>query len=528
MLAGKYPSDVAAELDARLTWDPTTDRLSATRASRLVAVINGGTIPDRGLYTVNLPDRTRLGELDEEFVHETRVGDVFQLGSSTWRVQSIEHDRVIVIPAPGAPARMPFWHGEYGARSAHLTARVGTLRRELAAVADDAAVARLANAYQCDEATARSLARYAQEQRAVTGVVPDDRVLVAEHFRDEVGSVRIVLHAPFGGRVNAPWGMALAQRFREAVRVDVQVQTTDDGVMLRLSQLDGPPPMQLLHGMSPEEATQRVTAEAGETSLFGARFRMNAARALLLPRGSPRRRMPLWLQRLKAQDLLEAVREFPSFPILVETYRDVLQDAFDLAALRDVLKEIEKGRITIRPVQTQAPSPMAQSLQFGFVQDWMYADDTPRAERAAALLSLDTALLEDLLGTPGDLEANLATAMQDVLARRRGTHAERRARTADELTILLDRAGDLSHDELRARTSEEAAVGDPVQELLDSGRIVEIAIPSTQATRRFVLVESLPRYLSAFSVPAIVAGAERSAQGNARPLSRPLRSSHRR
>ncbi|MEX2152957.1 MAG: DEAD/DEAH box helicase, partial [Gemmatimonadaceae bacterium] len=501
MLAGKYPSDIAAELDARLTWDRTTDRLTGTRASRLLAIINGGTIPDRGLYAVNLPDRTRLGELDEEFVHETRVGDVFQLGSSTWRVQSIEHDRVIVIPAPGAPARMPFWHGEYGARSAHLTARVGELRRELGAVGDDSALARIAKAYQCDEATARSLARYAQEQRAATGIVPDERVLVAEHFRDEVGSVRIVLHAPFGGRVNAPWGMALAQRFRETVRVDVQVQTTDDGIMLRLSQRDTAPPMQLLQGLSPEEATHRITAEVGNSSLFGARFRMNAARALLLPRGSARRRMPLWLQRLKAQDLLEAVREFPSFPILIETYRDVLQDAFDLAALRDVLREIEGGRITIRVVQTEVPSPMAHALQFGFVMDWMYADDTPRAERAAALLSLDTALLEDLLGTPGELEENLSTALRELLSRRRGTEPDRRARTADELAILLDRAGDLTLAELRERVTNQAATGEPVQDLLASGRVAEIAIPTSTGggiERRFVLVESLPRYLSAF------------------------------
>ena len=499
MLAGKYPSDVAAELDARLAWDRTTDRLSATRASRLVAIINGGTIPDRGLYTVNLPDRTRLGELDEEFVHETRVGDVFQLGSSTWRVQNIEHDRVIVIPAPGAPARMPFWHGEYGARSMHLTERVGALRRELAEVTDDAGIDRIARMYGCDEPTARSLATYAHEQRAATQTVPDDQVLVAEHFRDETGSVRIVLHAPFGGRVNAPWGMALAQRFREVVRVDVQVQTTDDGIMLRLSQLDGAPPMQLLHGLTPEEATQRITAEVGQSSLFGARFRMNAARALLLPRGSPRRRMPLWLQRLKAQDLLEVVREFPSFPILVETYRDVMQDAFDLAALRDVLRRIEDGRIAMRSVQTRIPSPMAQSLQFGFVMDWMYADDTPRAERAAALLSLDTALLEDLLGTPGELEENLSSALQEVLERRRGTHPDRRARTADELAILLDRAGDLTADELGERVAAQGVTGNPLRELVESGRIVEIEVPtSIGVARRHVLIESLPRYIAAF------------------------------
>lgn len=266
--------------------------------------------------------------------------------------------------------------------------------------------------------------------------------------------------------------------------------------------------MQLLHGLSPEEATQRVTAEVGSSSLFGARFRMNAGRALLLPRGSPRRRMPLWLQRLKSQDLLEAVREFPSFPILVETYRDVLQDAFDLAALRDVLREIEHGRITIRAVQTRAPSPMAQSLQFGFVQDWLYADDTPRAERAAALLSLDTALLEDLLGTPGELEANLSDALREVLGRRRGTDPDRRARSADELAILLDRAGDLTLDELRSRVGDHATVGDPIQELLVSGRIVEVDIAAGGSdSRRFTLVETLPRYLSAFdglNVPASV------------------------
>jgi ATP-dependent Lhr-like helicase len=402
---------------------------------------------------------------------------------------------------------MPFWHGEYGARSAHLTARVGELRRTLAMTDDAGALAKIEADYQCDEPTARSLVQYAKEQRAATGTVPDDRVLVAEHFRDEAGSVRIVLHAPFGGRVNAPWAMALAQRFREALSaraVDVQVQTTDDGIMLRLPQLDSAPPMQLLHGLSPEEATQRITAEIGSSSLFGARFRMNAARALLLPRGNPRRRMPLWLQRLKAQDLLEAVREFPSFPILVETYRDVLQDAFDLAALRGVLRDLEEGRITIRSVQTDVPSPMALSLQFGFVMDWMYADDTPRAERAAAMLSLDTALLEDLLGTPGELEENLSDALRELLARRRGTAPERRARTADELALLLDRAGDLTMEELRERVSEGATVGEPISDLLSSGRAIVIEVATSGGVeQRLVLVESLPRYLSAFGGTAI-------------------------
>ncbi|MGE5731626.1 MAG: DEAD/DEAH box helicase, partial [Gemmatimonas sp.] len=243
MLSGKYPSDIAAELDARLSWDRVTDTLTASRGARMVAVISGGTIPDRGLYTVNLPDRTRLGELDEEFVFETRIGDVFQLGSSTWRVNAIEHDRVIVTPAPGAPARMPFWHGEYAARSSHLASRIGELRRELDSVRTAEQLALLADRYQADEATTASLAEYVQQQRAATDVVPDEHTLIVEQFRDEMGSVRVVVHAPFGGRVNAPWGMALANRVREWLaeksgpnrdsQFELQVQTTDDGIMLR-------------------------------------------------------------------------------------------------------------------------------------------------------------------------------------------------------------------------------------------------------------------------------------------------------
>src|SRR5207249_1522788 len=257
MLAGKYPSDVAAELDARIVWDRTTDRLSPLRSARLVSVVNGGTIPDRGLYAVNLPDRTRVGELDEEFVHETRIGDVFQLGSSTWRVQAIEHDRVIVLPAPGAPARMPFWHGEYMSRSPHIATRIGELRRAALVAETPKEIAALAARYESDVASMRSVVNFVREQRGATVIVPDDKQLVVEQFRDEIGSMRVVVHSPFGGRVNAPWGMALAHRVREwlgsngmssraqrGIRIEMpgpsgplfelQVQTTDDGIMLRL------------------------------------------------------------------------------------------------------------------------------------------------------------------------------------------------------------------------------------------------------------------------------------------------------
>ncbi len=501
MLSGKYPSDVASELEARVTWDRVTDRVTADRGARMTAVISGGTIPDRGLYTVNLPDRTRLGELDEEFVHESRVGDVFQLGSTTWRIAAIEHDRVIVNPAPGMAARMPFWHGEYGARSLDLSHRVGELRRELA---DGTSPQFLHEKYGCDTATANTLEQYVRAQRAATAVVPDDRNIVVEHFRDETGSVRVVFHAAFGGRVNAPWGMALAQRARDALNgSDVQVQTTDDGVMLRMPDLGGAVPVMSLLGLSSREAEQLVMEEVGGTSLFGARFRMNAARALLLPRGNPRRRMPLWLQRLKSLDLLQAVQQFPSFPILVETYRDVLQDAFDMDGLKSVLDEIEKGAIGVHIVETDAPSPFAASLQFGFVMDWLYGDDTPRAEQRAALLSLDRSLLGEVMGDEAGDDLTLE-AIRQIVAERSGYAPGRRARSADELAHLLDRAGDLTEDELGARvaTDEEGVRGSPFDELVSSRRAVMVRL-GAEKEWRFILTESFPRYLAAFGVDAM-------------------------
>ncbi|HJU64628.1 MAG TPA: hypothetical protein VJ596_03075, partial [Gemmatimonadaceae bacterium] len=310
------------------------------------------------------------------------------------------------------------------------------------------------------------------------------------------------IHSVFGGRVNAPWGMALAQRVRAALNgVDVQVQTSDDGIMLRLPDLGVAPPLHALTGLTAEEAQQRVLEEVGSTPLFGARFRMNAARALLLPRQNPRRRMPLWLQRLKALDLLETVRQFPTFPILVETYREVMQDAFDLEGMKEVLRAIGAGRIAMRTVETTQPSPFAAGLQFGFVMDWLYADDTPRAEQRAARLSVDRALLNDVMGTlEGDDET--AQALAEVLAERRGTARGRWARTADELAQLLDRAGDLTLEELRERIapSEEWRHGDPLDALLASGRAVAVRFDgSDEAVSRWrlILTESYPRYASA-------------------------------
>jgi ATP-dependent Lhr-like helicase len=320
MLAGKYPADIASELDARVHWDRVSDTLSPARGARLVATTSGGTIPDRGLYTVNLPDKTRLGELDEEFVHESRVGDVFQLGSSTWRIRSIEHDRVVVNPAPGAAARMPFWKGEFMARSSHITGRVGELRRRLDAATTDQRIAELMDAYRADEPTIRSLVQYVHDQREITGSVPDEKQLVVEQFRDEAGGVRMVIHAPFGGRVNAPWGMALRRRVTERLGVDVQVQTTDDALMLRLPDVDAATiPVDVVRSLTEADAEKLILEEVST----------------------------------KAADLLQAVREFPSFPIVVETYRDVLQDAFDMEGLRDVLSRLASGTLGVRQVTTE-------------------------------------------------------------------------------------------------------------------------------------------------------------------------------
>ena len=500
MLSGKYPSDIAAELQARLTWDRVTDTLSPARSSRLVATVSGGTIPDRGLYTVNLSDKTRLGELDEEFVHESRVGDAFQLGSATWRITAIEHDRVIVIPAPGAPARMPFWHGEFMARSKHLTPRIGELRRALDAATTPESEQALAQHYNADADTMRSLTEYVHTQREFTGGVPDENQLVVEHFRDEVGSIRIVLHAPFGGRVNAPWGMALGRLIRERLGVEIQVQTTDDGLMLRLPNMDAPPPIDIIRALGMDDAERLVLEEVGASSLFGARFRMNAARALLLPRGNAKRRMPLWLQRLKSLDLLQAVQEYPSFPIVVETYREVLQDAFDMAGLRAVLTGIAGGTISLRVVETQIASPFAASLQFGFVIDHMYGDDTPRAEQRLSLLSLDRVLLDELMGGEGADDATLVV-LKELLERRRGTADGFQARDANELAQLVDRAGDVTLSELRARVAPDAhwLLGNPVERLLESGRLVGITVPTVNGSdERFILVDAYPRYVAAF------------------------------
>jgi ATP-dependent Lhr-like helicase len=351
MLAGKYPADVASELDARIFWDRVSDTLTPARGARLVATTSGGTIPDRGLYSVNLPDKTRLGELDEEFVHESRVGDVFQLGSSTWRIRSIEHDRVVVIPAPGAAARMPFWHGEFMARSNHLTGRVGELRRRLEAASSEERLADVERDYGADAATVRSLAEYVREQQAITGVVPDEKQLVLEHFRDELGGVRMVLHAPFGGRVNAPWGMALGRRMRERLNVDVQVQTTDDGLMLRLPDLGG-------RSLQSDVITRLTTAEA-ERPHPGRGEHVVVVRCALPDErcasaaAAARQPAPSHAALVATPEGRRPAAGGAGVPVVPHSGRDVsamcCRMRFDMEGLRDVLSRVASGRVRHPP-----------------------------------------------------------------------------------------------------------------------------------------------------------------------------------
>ena len=513
MLSGKYSPELAAELAPRLLWDRSTGRLEALRGSRQTAILSGGTIPDRGYYAVLLADRTRIGELDEEFVHESRVGDVFLLGSSTWRFSAMEHDRVVVTPAPGQPARMPFWKGEYMARSVHMASRIGALRRTLGELdaGDQAAVTALSESLGCDAQLVVALAGYMREQRAVTGVIPDDRTLLLESFRDETGAAYLVLHSPYGGRVNAPFAMALAGRLRERFpAIEQQVQTTDDGVLIRLGNFGSDPPLDAAFDLSGSEAEQAVLQEVGASPLFGAHFRMSAGRALLLPRARPGKRLPLWLQRLKALDLLDVVREHPSFPILLETYREVLNDAFDLPAFRTLLDNLASGNVRIRTVPLSESSPFARSQRFVFVMDWLYVDDTPHAERRAAVLSLDTTLLRDLLGS-APVEDDTVTALRELVAERNGTAPGYQARDSNELLILLGRAGDLTRDEIEQRLTPEAMHAGVVEELIAGGHLAAVRIPTGAGRElRYTLPELAQEYRVAFGPRSSAAARERA------------------
>ncbi|MGH3133056.1 MAG: DEAD/DEAH box helicase, partial [Gaiellaceae bacterium] len=442
MLAGRYPSDEFAELRPRIVWDRTAGVVRGRSGARRLAVTNAGTIPDRGLFGVHLADGGgRVGELDEEMVYEAREGQTFLLGASTWRIEDITRDRVLVSPAPGVPGMAPFWKGEGVGRPAELGERIGRASRELVALSDEKAATVLAGEYHLEARAARNLVTFLREQEAATGVVPSDRAVVVERFRDEIGDWRVCVLTPFGGRVHAPWAMALAARLRDSLDIDAQSIWSDDGIALHFPDADQPPPLSDLL-LEPEEIEELVLGELAQSALFGARFRENASRALLIPRRRPGQRTPLWQQRLKAQSLLQVARRYPQFPIVLETYRECLQDVFDLPSLRKILRGIQTRELDLVEVETASASPFASSLLFDYVATYMYEDDTPPEERRAQALSLDRGLLRELMGVEELRELLDAGAIEDVESSLRPA-----PRNADELHDLLRRAGPLLEGE---------------------------------------------------------------------------------
>src|SRR5579872_800539 len=484
MLAGRYPSEDFAGLRPRIVWDRVSGVIRARPGAQRLAVTSGGTIPDRGLFGVFLASGgdssgrqpRRVGELDEEMVYESRVGDVFVLGASSWRIEDITPDRVLVTPAPGQPGRLPFWHGDTPGRPAELGRAIGAAVRSLSASASEPeAMASLTRA-GLDELAARNLIRYLADQRAATGYVPDDRTLVVERFRDELGDWRVVLHSPYGDRVHAPWALAIAARLRERYGgMDVQALHTDDGILIRVPESDEPPPSGLAL-IDPDEIGDLVTAEVGASALFASRFRECASRALLLPRRQPGRRTPLWQQRQRSAQLLEIASRYPAFPIVLETVREVLRDVFDVPALTGLLRDIAARRIRIVEVETAAPSPFGKSLLFRYVGAFMYEGDAPLAERRAQALSLDPALLAELLGTDGLRELLDASVAEETERDLQHLSESRRCRDAEAVADLLRTSGPLTAAEVAERCTEPGAADSWLAGLSAARRVIEVRV----------------------------------------------------
>ncbi len=475
MLDGRYPSAEFGELRARIVWDRVGGTIRPRKGARQLVVTNAGTIPDRGLFSVVLPDGRRVGELDEEMVYEARAGQTFLLGASTWRIEEIGRDRVIVSPAPGAPGAVPFWKGDGVGRPKELGEAIGAFSRW----AVDQTAETLEADYDLDAFAARNLLDFLREQQAATRVLPSDRTIVVERFRDEIGDWRLCVLSPYGGRVHAAWGLALSRRIRERYGLESDAIWSDDGIIVHLPDADEPPGAELVM-VEPDELEDAVVEELASSALFGARFRENAGRALLIPRAYPGKRTPLWQQRLKSQSLLEVARRYPDFPIILETYRECLRDVLDVPGLHELLRKLHARELSLVEVETPTASPFASSLLFDYVATYMYEGDQPNAERRAAALSLDRDLLRELLGQeelrelidPGALEQ-----VQDDLQHRSD---RTRAETRDALADVLRRLGDLTPEEVRDRVLAGIDAGAMLATLADERRAIRLRIGGEQ------------------------------------------------
>ena len=471
MLDGRYPSQEFGELRARIVWDRVAGTIRARKGARQLVVTNAGTIPDRGLFSVVLPDGRRVGELDEEMVYEARAGQTFLLGASTWRIEEIGRDRVVVSPAPGAPGAVPFWRGDGVGRPKELGRAIGAFSRW--AVGQDART--LEADYDLDPLAARNLLAFLREQEDATRVVPSDRTIVVERFRDEIGDWRLCVLSPYGGRVHAAWGLALSRRIRERYGLESDAIWSDDGIIVHLPDADEPPGAELVM-LEPDEIEDAVVAELASSALFGARFRENAGRALLIPRAYPGKRTPLWQQRLKAQSLLEVAKRYPDFPIILKTYRECLRDVLDVPGLVEIVRGLHARELSLVEVETATASPFASSLLFDYVATYMYEGDQPNAERRAAALSLDRDLLRELLGQEELRELIDAQALDQVEADLQHRSQRTKAETRDALADVLRRVGDLTATEVGDRVIAPAEADAMLDALAAERRAVRLWI----------------------------------------------------
>jgi ATP-dependent Lhr-like helicase len=496
MLSGRYPSGAFADLRPRLNWDRSRDVLTARRGTKMISNLNVGTIPDRGLYGVHLGAKgPRVGELDEEMVYESRTGETFLLGASTWRIESITRDRVIVAPAPGEPGKMPFWRGDGPGRPIELGRAIGAFVRKLGRMKPGEAAGWIQNETPLDGGAAQKLATYIHDQKQHTGSLPTDRTITIERFRDELGDWRICILTPFGSRVHAPWALALESALSENAGIAVQTLYSDDGIVLRFADVEDELPGSDQLIPDPDDVEDRLVSQVASSALFASAFRENAARSLLIPRRRPDRRAPLWQQRLKAKTLLAEIEKYSSFPVMLETYRQCLRDVFDLSALLELLHAIRRREVRVDDVETQTASPFSRALVSAYVAVYLYEQDAPLAERKAQALTLDRQLLRDLLGQAELRELIDADAIDEVEAELQGLAPSRKARHTDGLHDLLRRVGDLTEGEIGERVTEDASPW--LRQLEDERRAVKLKIAGVE---RWVAAEDVARYRDALGV----------------------------
>ena len=500
MLAGRYPSDEFAELRPRVTWDRTRNWITPRAGVKRIAILNGGTIPDRGTYGVFLAGThakpIRVGELDEEMVFESRTGDTFILGASTWRIDEITHDRVLVTPAPGEAGKMPFWHGDRAGRPMEFGRRIGALVRELREMPRNVAITRLTQEHDLEAGAAENVLRYLADQELATTVVPDDRTIVVERVRDELGDWRVCVLTPFGSRIHAPWAMAITAKLRANGGGEVETMWSEDGFVLRFPETDLPPDVEQLM-LEPEEAAELVLRQLGSTALFAAKFRESASRALLLPRRRADGRTPLWQQRKRAYDLLSVASRYASFPILLEAYRECLRDVFDMPALMETLRAIGNRTLRVHVADSRTPSPFASALLFSYVANYIYDGDAPLAERRAQALSIDQDQLRELMGDADLRELLDLNAIEETEEQLQCVADNYKARNADGVHDLLLRLGDLTRMELLRRCVTEE-VAESVTKLMRARRVLEVTIGGE---KRLIAVEDAARYRDALGVP---------------------------